>query len=104
VVNRATLAFRQAAKSVARSHSAVGASCRSRRARLGPEQATVATAHKIARVVYHLRKHRAAFPGKSAMEYERERRERELKHLSRRAKKLGYTLTPAATSQPEAAP
>jgi transposase len=53
VVNRATQAFRQAAQSVARSHSAFGAYFRSMRARLGPEQATVATAHKIARVVYH---------------------------------------------------
>lgn len=95
VVNRATQAFRQAAQSVARSHSAFGAYFRSMRARLGPEQATVATAHKIARVVYHLLKHREEFQGKSAMEYERERRERELTHLSRRAHTLAYTLIPA---------
>ena len=62
------------------------------RARLGPERATVATAHKIARVVYHLLKHREEFQRKSAMEYERER---ELKHLSRRARTLGYMLIPA---------
>jgi transposase len=52
VVNRATQAFRQAAQSVARSHSAFETYFRSMRARLGPEQETVATAHKIARVVY----------------------------------------------------
>ncbi len=50
VVNRATQAFRQAA----RSDSAFGAYCRAMRARLGPQQAIVATAHQIARVVYHL--------------------------------------------------
>ena len=54
VVNRATQAFRQAAQSVARSDSACGAYVRAMRARLGPQQAIVATAHKIARVVYHL--------------------------------------------------
>jgi transposase len=104
VVNRATHAFRQAAQSVARSHSAFGASCRSMRARLGPEQVTVATAYQIARVVYHLLKHRATFQGKSAMAYEWERRERELKHLNRRATTVGYTLIPGGTSPPAPAP
>jgi hypothetical protein len=46
--------LRQAAQAVARSDSAFGASFRSMRARLGPQQAIVATAHKSARVVYHL--------------------------------------------------
>ena len=68
------------------------------RAQLGPEQATVATAHTLARVVYHLLTHREEFQGKSAMEYERERRERDLKPISRRANQLGDTLTPAAAS------
>ncbi len=100
VVNRAAQAFRQAAQSVARSDSAFGAYYRSMRARLGPQQATVATAHKIARVVYHLLKHREEFQAESAAEYEGKRRERELKQLIRRAQKLGYTLTLAATKQP----
>jgi transposase len=96
VVSRATQAFRQAAQSVARSASAFGAYFRAMRARLGPQQATVATAHKIARVVYHLLKYRQPFTDESAVTYERKRRERELQHLSRRAHKLGYTLTPVA--------
>lgn len=99
VVNRATQAFRQAAQSVARSDSAFGAYFRSMRARLGPQQATVATAHKIARVVYHLLKHREVFQNESAEAYERQKQERELKHLNRRAHKLGYTLIPAAITQ-----
>ncbi len=57
VTNRATQAFRQAAQSVSRSDSAVRAYYRAMRARKGPEQATVATAHKIARIVYHLLKY-----------------------------------------------
>jgi len=100
VVNRATQAFRQAAQSVARSDSAFGAFFRSMRARLGPQQATVATAHKIARAVYHLLKYRDVFKDESAADYERQRRERELKHLTRRASKLGYTLTAGVAAQP----
>jgi hypothetical protein len=104
VVNRATQACRHAAQSVARSHSAFGASFRSRRARLGPEPATVATAHQIARVGYHLLPDRDACQGTSARAYERERRERELKHLSRRANTRGYTLIPVGPSHPAPAP
>ena len=56
--NRANQAFRQAAQSVAQSNSSFGAYYRAMRARLGPKQAIVATAHKIARMVYHLLKTR----------------------------------------------
>jgi transposase len=90
VVRRATQAFRQAAPSVARSGSSFGAYFRRLRARLGPPQATVATAHTIARVVYHLLKYREPFTAESAAAYERKRRDRELTHLTRRAHKLGY--------------
>jgi len=94
VTNRATQAFRQAAQSVSRSDSAVGAYYRSMRARKGPEQATVATAHKIARTVYHLLKYGEAYEAESANAYEQKRQERELRQLNRRAAKLGYTLAP----------
>ena len=100
VVNPATQALRQAAQAVARSDSAFGASFRAMRARLGPQQAIVATAHTMARVVSHLLSERQAFRDESATAYARQRRERELKHLTRRANKLGYTLAPVATSQP----
>jgi transposase len=96
VVNRATQAFRQAAQSVARSDSAFGAYFRAMRARLGPQQAIVATAHKIARVVYHLLPHHEACKAESATVSTRQRRARELKHLTRRASNLGYILTPVA--------
>jgi transposase len=91
--NRAAQAFRQAAQAVTRSDSALGAYYRSMRARKGPMQATVATAHKIARIVYHLLKYGEAYQEQSASEYEQQRQERELRHLRRRAQKLGYTLT-----------
>ena len=74
------------------------------RARLGPKQAIVATAHKIARIVYHLLKTREPYREESDAEYECKRQERELKHLARRAQKLGYTLAPVPTTASEAQP
>lgn len=79
------------------------------RARLGPQQAIVATAHKIARVVYHLLKTGEPSQQESAEVDEQKRQARELKNLTRRAQKLGYTLTRAAgaaeePSEPEVYP
>jgi len=104
VRNRANQAFRQAAQSVAQSDSSFGAYYRAMRARLGPKQAIVATAHKIARTVYHLLKTREPYQEESGAEYDRKRRERELSHLARRAQKLGYTLTAVPATAPESPP
>ena len=104
ISNRATQAFRQAAQSVSRSDTAVGAYYRAMRARKGPEQATVATAHKIARIVYHLLKYGEAYAAASAAAYEQQRQERELRVLTRRAAKLGYTLTVVQEPSPDPFP
>jgi transposase len=104
VRNRANQAFRQAAQSVAQSHSSLGGYYRAMRARLGPKQAIVATAHKIARIVYHLLKTGEPYQEESGEEYERKRQERELKHLARRAQKLGYTLRAVPATVPESQP
>ena len=92
--NRAGQAFRQAAASVIRSRSAFGAFYRRKRAQLGPMQALVATAHKIARTVYHLLKESVQYHDIGAAEYEKKHAERELAILQRKAAKLGFTLTP----------
>jgi hypothetical protein len=101
VHSRANQAFRQAAHSVTRSHSSIGAYYRAMRARLGPKQAIVANAHKIARIVYHLLKTGESYREESDAEYERKRQEREIKHLARRAQKLGYTLAPVPATVSE---
>jgi hypothetical protein len=61
------------------------------RARLGPKAAIVATAHKIARIVYHLLTHRTPFRDLSAEDYEQRARARDLANLRNRAAKLGLT-------------
>ncbi len=104
VRSRANQAFRQAAESVARSQSSLGRYFRAMRARLGPEQAIVATAHKIARIVYHLLITKEPYREESMEEADRKRQERELKQLARRAQKLGYSLKPMAEPAPAASP
>jgi transposase len=92
--NRAGQAFRQAAAAVTRSNSAFGAFYRRKCAQLGPAQALVATAHKIARTVYFMLKYKVPFQDIGAEGYETQQRERELAHLQRKAAKLGFDLTP----------
>jgi len=89
--NRAGQAFRLAARSVSRSDSVFGAFYRRMKARIGPEKAIVATAHKIARTFYHLLKHRVPFRELGAEAYEQRTREREIIYLKRKAAKLGLT-------------
>jgi len=96
--NRAGQAFRMAAQSVSRSDSAFGAFYRRMKARLGPEKAIVATAHKIARTFYHLLKYRVPYHELGAEAYEQRAREREIAYLKSKAKKLGLTLTEPATT------
>jgi transposase len=104
VTNRATQALRMAAQAVARTDTAFGAYYRAMRARKGPQQANVATVHKLARVLYHLLKYGEPYVEESAAADEEKRRERELHQLARRANKLGYTLSPVAADPSEAVP
>ena len=87
-------ALRQAAQSCVRSHSVFGAYYRARSARSSSEQAIVATAHKIARVLYHMLQYREAFSPLSMRTLDQKRRQREVKNLQKRAKVLGFTLQP----------
>jgi hypothetical protein len=59
--NRAAQACRMAAQSVLRAACAFGAFYRRVKGRLGPAQALVATAHKIARTVYHMLQDRVPY-------------------------------------------
>ena len=91
--NRAGQAFKQAAASAGRGQSAFGAFYRRKRAFLGLAQAQVATAHRIARTVYFLLKHKVPYQDLGADTYEAQRQQRELASLKRRAAKLGFVLT-----------
>jgi len=93
--NRAGQAFRLAASAVVRADCAFGAFYRRIKARLGPAQAVVATAHKIASVVYRMLEFKIEYDPMGADEYDKRFREREIKYLERKAVRLGFSLMPA---------
>lgn len=95
--NRATQAFRLAAQAASRSVStAYGAYYRRMCARLGPQKAMTALAHKIARTYYRMLSERVPFRQMSAEEYDKKARARELARLRKNAARLGMQLVALA--------
>ncbi|MFQ5615288.1 MAG: transposase [Anaerolineales bacterium] len=98
VDSRANQALRMAAQSLARSDSALGAFYRRIRAKHGAMKANVATAHKLARIIYSMLKNQVPFHDPGADYYEQQYRQRAIKNLQRKARKLGLEVTePTAT-------
>ncbi len=92
--NRAGQAFRMAAQSVKQAECVFGVFYRRLRARLGPAQATVATAHAIARVAYRMLKYRVEYEPLKINEYQRQYEAQQIKYLKKRAAKFGFQLLP----------
>ena len=92
--NRANTALRIAALGAGRSQSALGGFYRRMRAKHGSPKAITATAHKIARTVYHMLKYRDQFIDPGQDYYEQKYRERIIKNLQRKAKELDMQLVP----------
>ena len=94
VANRATQALRMAAQSLWNSQSYLGQYYRRMRARHGAPKAITATAHKLARLVYHLIKTQKPFDETVFAEQEKaHKRQLEIK-LRVQAKFLGFQLVP----------
>ena len=91
--NRAGQVLIQAAAALIRSDSVFGACYRRLKSRLGPSQALIATAHKLARVVYKMLKDKVPYAHTTAQAEDERFREREIAYLRRKAAKLGLTLT-----------
>jgi transposase len=91
---RAAQALRLAAQTLGRTQTALGSYYRRRRARKGPTTALTATAHKLARILYHILKHRTPYQPQSQETYEHPLRQRAIRHLKRTATRLGFTLLP----------
>jgi transposase len=98
-VNRAGQALKVAAQSLHHSKSALGAYFRRMKARLGPQKAIVATAHKLARLIYRLLKYGEAYVAQSEAQYQQLTRERALQQLTRRAQHLGFALVCTTTGE-----
>jgi transposase len=98
VVNRATGAFRNAAVTLLRSQSYLGAQYRRLRTRLGAPKAITAMARKLACLFYRLIKHGQQYVDKGTQYYEGRYREQQIRSLAKRAQKLGLQLVMPKTT------
>jgi transposase len=92
--NRAGQAFRMAAQAVKKADCIFGSIYRRLRTRLDKKQATVATAHAIARVVYRMLKEKVEYESLSVDEYEQKYKEQQIKYMKKKAAKMGFELIP----------
>ena len=96
VKHRVAQIFRLAAQSLHRSQGPLGQYLRHMQARLGKAEGITATAHKLARIFYHLMTTKEAYDPTKAAKQTQARLQRRLKRLRQDAKTLGYALTPEA--------
>lgn len=92
VINRAANAFRMAAQSLTHSSCALGGYYRRMSARLDCPEAITATAHKLARIFYHLWKNGGTYHDPGALYYEQKYKERVINNMIRKAKQLGFQI------------
>jgi len=92
--NRVAQALRLAARSVGRSNTALGAFYRKILYKRGPGQATKATAHKLARIVYVMLKTHTAYNRMDQSLFEAQYEQRVRKNLERTAAKFNLKLVP----------
>jgi transposase len=93
VVNRAATALRQAANTLMRSRSYLGAQYRRLRTKLGAPKAITAMAHRLARLAYRMLKYGQAYVDKGTDYYEERFRQQQIQLLRKRAAKLGLQIT-----------
>ena len=92
--NRAGQLFRMAAYSLDRSPTPLGDYLRRMKAKLGPQGAHTATAHKIAVIFYTMVKTQTEYDATLWEERNQQRRHRHTASLKRQAERLGYQLIP----------
>ena len=94
--NRAAQALRMATQPLYRSHTSLGDYFRRKRARLGTPQAITATAHKMARIIYHLVTHHVLYDDDVLFRQQHQDRKRRERNLLNQARALGFDLVPHA--------
>ncbi len=94
IKNRAGQLFRLAAHSLHHSLTPLGHYLRRMRARLGPQAAITATAHKIAVIFYTLVKKQVEYDESIWAARDAESQKRHEANLRRQAKRIGYQLVP----------
>jgi hypothetical protein len=86
VVNRAANALRQAASSLIRSRSYLGAQYRRLRTRLGAPKAITAMAHRLARLVYRMLKYGQQYVDQGTDYYEQRYRNQQIQLLRKKSR------------------
>lgn len=92
IVNRAGQALRNAASTLLRSQTYLGAQYRRLRTRLGALKAIKAMAAKLARIVYRLLRLGQPYVDKGSQFYEQNHRDQQVRMLSKKAAALGLQL------------
>ena len=94
VQNRAALALRLAAHTLHHDRSALGQFFRRMRTKLGAPKAITATAHKLARILYHLLTTGQPYQESIFAEWENQHRQRTLSRLHTQVQAFGFRLVP----------
>jgi transposase len=97
--HRLSNALRVAAQSAGRSKTAIGAFHRRLKARLGPAEATTATARKLACHIYRMLKYGQPFVEQGQAAYEAAYQQRALRKLRSNARNLGFKLLNPITGE-----
>lgn len=95
--NRANKALRLAAFSLANAKCALGAFYRRIRAKYGAPMANIATAHKLARIIYKMLKDKVDYVDLGEDYYNENYKARLIRNLHEKAKSLGLQLIPSTT-------
>lgn len=90
--NRAAQILRMSASTLYKNDSVFGAHLRRMKARMGPVEATTATAHKMARTIYYMMQRKEEFRDAGGDYYDKANKDKTLKFLRKRAESLGFTL------------
>jgi len=92
--NRAALALRMATQGLHRSDTFLGDYFRRMKARMGVPKAMTATAHKLARIVYHMITTRQEYDSTIFQQQEQRRSQQRTARLHAQARMLGFHLVP----------
>jgi len=95
--SRVTIALRMAARSAGKTMTPLGLFYRRIRSRIGGLGAVKATAHKLACLIYRMLKYGQEYVVQSMEEYEAKIKANLFKVLERKAKAMGFQLTPMPT-------
>jgi transposase len=93
--NRINHALRLAAQTLHHSNSSLGAFYRRLRARLGAPKAITATAHKLARILFHLITTRQPYDESVFALADQQQQQRHERYIRKQAESMGFSLVPA---------